>query len=75
VVRTDAGALVNGRSDALKRILTHFPGRDIVELHVWDEPNGKTIVCTMPERVDANANGLHARLLEMFGMQAVTGAA
>ena len=75
VVKADGDALVNGRATELKGVLTSFPGRDIVELHVWDEPNGKTIVCTMPERVDANANGLHARLLEMFGMQAVTGAA
>ncbi len=75
VVRTDAGALVNGRSDSLKRILTHFPGRDLVELQVWDEENRKTIVCTMPERVNADASGLHAELMELFGGDAVETAA
>lgn len=75
VVRTDAGALVNGRSDTLKRILTHFPGTDIVELHVWDAENKRTVVCTMGERVNADANGLYAELMELFGGDSVEHAA
>jgi DNA polymerase-3 subunit alpha len=75
VVHTDAGALVNGRADALKRILTQFPGRDTVEMHVWDADNQRTVVCKMAERVNADANGLHAELMELFGSEALTGAA
>jgi DNA polymerase-3 subunit alpha len=71
VVRADGEALVNGRAEALKKILMHFPGRDFVELHVWDAGQEKTIVCRMPERVNAEANGLHAELMEMFGAEAV----
>jgi DNA polymerase-3 subunit alpha len=75
VVKADGSALVNGRAAALKRILTNFPGRDIVELHVWDAAKNKTIVCAMPERVNASANGLHAELMEIFGLGAIEGAA
>jgi len=75
IVRTDAGALVNGRADKLKRILTHFPGRDIVEMHVWDSEGQRTVVCTMPERVNADANGLYAELMEVFGGDSVDHAA
>jgi len=75
IVRTDAGALVNGRADRLKRILTHFPGRDLVEMHVTDAEGQRTVVCTMPERVNADANGLYAELMEVFGGDAVEHAA
>jgi len=75
VVRADGNALVNGRAESLKKILRHFPGRDFVDLHVWDSENDKTIVCTMPERVNAEANGLYAELMEMFGAEAIQGAA
>lgn len=74
IVKTDAGALVNGRHSALKKILGHFPGRDFVELHVWDESKGRTLVCAMPERVNVDANGLHAELMELFGIDAVSAA-
>jgi len=75
VIHADGDALVNGRAQSLKRILTHFPGRDIVEMHVWDEVNSKTIVCTMPELVNADASGLYAELMELFGADAVEHAA
>lgn len=75
IVRADGSALVNGRAAALKNILTRFPGKDVVELHVFDASKNKTIVCTMPERVNANANGLHAELMEIFGLDAIEGAA
>ncbi len=74
VVKADASALVNGRHEALKRILGHFPGRDTVELHVWDEANKRTLICAMQERVNAAANGLHAELMEVFGGDAVSAA-
>lgn len=75
VVRTDAGALVNGRADRLKHVLTTFPGRDVVEMHVWDAEKSRTVVCTMPERVNAEAAGLYAELMEIFGGDAVDHAA
>jgi len=75
LVKTDSGALVNGRADSLKSVLTLYPGRDLVELHVWDEQNNKTVVCAMPERVDADANGLYAALMELFGGDSVETAA
>ncbi len=74
VIRTDGSALVNGRSESLKRILTHFPGRDTVELHVWDPGKQRTLVCKMPERVNAEAGGLHAELMEMFGAGSIEAA-
>lgn len=75
VVRADGGALTNGRAESLKKILTHYPGKDIVEMQVWDEVNNRTLVCTMPERVNADANGLHAELMELFGADAICSAA
>jgi DNA polymerase-3 subunit alpha len=75
VVTADGNALVNGRAEALKKVLMHFPGRDFVELRVWDAENERTIVCTMPERVNAEASGLHAELMEMFGADSIVGAA
>jgi DNA polymerase-3 subunit alpha len=75
VVTADGDALVNGRADALKKILMHFPGRDFVELRVWDAEQERTIVCTMPERVNAEAGGLHAELVEMFGAGSIAGVA
>lgn len=75
VVHADGDALVNGRADALKKILMHFPGRDMVELHVRDAANGRILVCKMPETVNADAGGLYAELMEMFGADAVESAA
>ncbi len=72
IVNTDAGALVNGRVDALKRALTHYPGSDVVELHVWDAEKARTIVCAIPERVNADASGLYAELRHTFGVDAIT---
>jgi DNA polymerase III subunit alpha len=71
VVKTDGDALVNGRSAKLAGVLSHFPGRDFVELHVWDEEARRTIVCKMPQTVDGSSNGLHAELIELFGGGAI----
>ncbi len=71
VVNADGDALVNGRAEKLKRALGHYPGSDIVELKVWDAAAGKTITCRMQERVDADAGGLHAELMELFGAAAI----
>ena len=38
---------------------------------MWDDENRKTVVCTMPERINADASGLHAELMEIFGGDAV----
>jgi DNA polymerase-3 subunit alpha len=72
VITTDGGALVNGRHEKLKTALGHFPGRDFVEMHVWDEESQQTIVCKMPERVAAAAPGLHAELIELFGGDSIS---
>ncbi len=71
IIATDGGALVNGRHEKLRRILEHFPGRDFVEMHVFDESQNKTIVCKMAETVNSDANGLHAELIELFGAEAI----
>ncbi len=71
VVSADGGALVNGRATRLKEILTQYPGRDMVELHVRDEENDRTIVCAMPQRVNGESSALHAELRELFGIAAV----
>jgi DNA polymerase-3 subunit alpha len=71
IVQADGSALVNGRSEALRKLLRHYPGRDTVELHVWDPANERTLVCHMEERVNSEAGGLHAELLEMFGPQSI----
>jgi hypothetical protein len=44
-------------------------------MHVWDAENQRTVVCTMGERVNADANGLFAELMELFGGDAVEHAA
>jgi DNA polymerase-3 subunit alpha len=72
IITTDGGALVNGRSEKLATVLGHFPGRDFVELHVWDEGSHKTLVCKMPQTVRMAANGLHAELIELFGAEAIS---
>jgi DNA polymerase III subunit alpha len=72
VIATDADALVNGRQQKLKKILSHFPGPDFVELHVWDEGGQRTLVCKMPERVDKSSGGLHAELIDLFGGDAIS---
>ena len=72
IITADGGALHNGRSAKLAEILGHFPGRDFVELHVWDEESEKTIVCKMPQRVKMAATGLHAELIELFGADAIS---
>jgi len=75
IIKTDGGALVNGRAVTLREILGHFPGRDVVEMHVFDAEKDRTVVCTMQERVNADANGLYAELMEVFGPEAVSSAA
>jgi DNA polymerase-3 subunit alpha len=72
VITTDGGALVNGRSQRLAEVLEHLPGRDFVELHVWDDAGQRTIVCKMPQTVEKNSSGLHAELIELFGGDAVS---
>jgi DNA polymerase-3 subunit alpha len=72
VVSADAGALVNGRHEQLANVLSHYPGRDVVDLKVWDDEASRTIVCRMPQTVNAQANGLHAELMEIFGGDALS---
>jgi DNA polymerase-3 subunit alpha len=72
IITTDSGVLVNGRSQKLATVLGHFPGRDFVELNVWDEQSQKTIVCKMPQTVKMASTGLHAELIELFGAEAIT---
>ena len=72
VIRTDGGALVNGRSQKLGEVVARYPGRDIVVLMVRDEETGKLLECKMPTTVDMSANGLHAELILLFGAEAIT---
>ncbi len=71
-VRTDGGALHNGRHAKLLEALQHYPGRDVVELHAWDEEQGKFLECRMPYLVNMHANGLHAELILLFGAEAIS---
>lgn len=67
IIDSDTGALVNGRSERLKDVLGHYPGRDHVVLMLRDEVGGKTVECKMPTTVNCHATGLHAELIELFG--------
>ena len=71
VIRTDGGALVNGRSAKLGEVLVRYPGKDVVVLMVRDEETGKLLECRMPMTVDMGANGLHAELILIFGAEAI----
>jgi DNA polymerase-3 subunit alpha len=71
-IRTDGGALHNGRHARLLDALQHHPGRDVVVLIAWDEELGKFLECRMPYLVDRNSNGLHAELIMLFGPEAIT---
>ena len=73
IVRTDGGALVNGRhAKLLKASCSTSRAATSSSCTSWDEEQGKTIVCTMPERVNTDANGLHAELMELFGAEAIS---
>jgi DNA polymerase-3 subunit alpha len=67
IIDTDAGALSNGRSEALREILGRYPGRDIVLMSVVDEDSGKRVEVKLTQTVNRAATGLHAELLELFG--------
>ncbi|MBK5211645.1 MAG: DNA polymerase III subunit alpha [Coriobacteriia bacterium] len=54
-----------------KRGLLAYPGRDIVELHLLDEKEDRTIVVTMEEHVNSKAEGLFAELTFIFGSGSV----
>jgi DNA polymerase-3 subunit alpha len=68
IVETESGVLKNGRLDKLKSIIDHYEGRDYLELRVAD--NGRTQVFNAG-RVDGKASGLHAELIELFGVGSV----
>ncbi|MCL2503770.1 MAG: DNA polymerase III subunit alpha [Coriobacteriia bacterium] len=73
VVKIGADALTNGQTGEIRSILKHFPGKDPIELHVWDQERGKTIKCRMSEEVDSSAGGLRAELIDLFGADAIKG--
>jgi hypothetical protein len=66
IIETDEGALVNGRHERLKVILSRYPGRDVVEMHL-KRTDGSTMVCALEQRIDRDAPGLHGELMEVFG--------
>jgi DNA polymerase-3 subunit alpha len=68
IVETEPSVLKNGRLDRLKSIIQHYEGRDYLELRVAG--NGKTQVYNAG-RVNGQASGLHAELIELFGAGAV----
>lgn len=68
VVHTEATALANGRLQRLKDVVAHYPGRDILEIHLV---NGKTTKVFSINGIDQTSGGLRADLLELFGMKAL----
>lgn len=53
--------------DQLLRAITHFPGRDVLELCIVDPKTGRRTVAVMPDNVNASADGLHGELASLFG--------
>lgn len=56
----------------LAQALEAYPGDDTVEMNIYDTSNGRTITAAMSHRVNANAGGLHAELIALFGEGSVT---
>lgn len=69
IVHAEQTALANGAIERLNAILTHYPGKDALEIHV--ESVGKTTMFRVPGGVNKDATGLHAELIEVFGSAAV----
>ncbi|MBI5231568.1 MAG: DNA polymerase III subunit alpha [Coriobacteriales bacterium] len=70
IIETDEGALRNGRVTQLREVLSRYPGRDIVEMHL-KKADGGIVVCAIEQTVDQDASGLHAELMSIFGGAAV----
>ena len=71
VVRTDSGALVNGRHKKLLESVAQYPGNDKLVLYVTDIEADKTFEAAIPTLVNADSNGLHAELILLFGAEAI----
>lgn len=67
-VTTEADAM--SKPDVLKdfkRALTAYPGRDVLELSVFDKANNRTLKVAVDEKVNAKASGLFGELCVLFG--------
>lgn len=63
-----------GDADAMKRlrdIVSTHPGDDMIVLRVNGNDDGRVRRIPLPTTVDAQASGLHAELLELFGAGSV----
>ena len=68
VIRTETAALENGRFERLKDVVAHYPGKDVLEIHL---ANGSSTKVFSIDGIDQTAGGLRADLLELFGTEAV----
>ncbi len=68
IVHAEQSALAAESIERLNDVIRHYPGKDVLEIHV--DIIGKTKVFAKPG-VDKDASGLHAELIEMFGAEAV----
>lgn len=56
------------KSDLMK-LLSMYPGRDLVQLSVYDDTKDKSYSVAMEQKVDAHSSGLFAELAVMFGAE------
>lgn len=52
---------------SFKRALIAYPGRDSVEMRVYDKKQDRTVVVVMDEKVNAKADGIFAEIAILFG--------
>jgi DNA polymerase-3 subunit alpha len=69
VIRVDESQFDDTHITGLNETLAHYPGKDVIEVHL--EQLGKTKMFRLPSGVDKDATGLHAELIELFGTKAV----
>ncbi len=69
IVHAEQTALATDAIERLNDVLRHYPGKDVLEIHV--DAIGKTTMFRVPGGVDKESAGLHAELIEMFGAGAV----
>ncbi len=69
IVHAEQGVLAQDAIERLNEVLRHYPGKDVLELHV--DSAGRTKMFRMPVGVNKQSGGLHAELIEMFGAGAV----
>ena len=69
IIRVEESEFDDKHIDGLNETLSHYPGKDVLEVHL--EQLGKTKMFRLPTGVNKDATGLHAELIELFGTEAV----